>query len=168
MNIKNKLKDKLKDKIVKTSSRSKVKNEKNDNNNNYNNDLLMLLNEADHITLDDFEFDNILKEQSQILCNINNILNRALGRNISQNNLNGSILCSLIYLIFAVDNNTLIDNLNVNLNNNPSQIQNTLFTFIDTINEADELKYIIKYAFDVINNIPNNIISFIYLTALRL
>ena len=41
----------------------------------YNKELLMLLNEADHITLDDLEFDNILKEQSKILCNINEILN---------------------------------------------------------------------------------------------
>ena len=41
----------------------------------YENDLLMLLNEADHIVLDDLELDNILKEQSKILCNINEILN---------------------------------------------------------------------------------------------
>ena len=52
----------------------KLKNSKDKNNKKYNDDLLMLLNEADHITLDDLEFDNILKEQSKILCNINHIL----------------------------------------------------------------------------------------------
>jgi len=40
-----------------------------------NNDLEMLLNEAKNITLNDLDFDNVLKEQGQILCNINNILN---------------------------------------------------------------------------------------------
>ena len=39
-----------------------------------NDDILMLLKEAEHITLDDLNFDNILKEQKQILCNINTIL----------------------------------------------------------------------------------------------
>jgi len=39
-----------------------------------NDDLLMLLNEAENITLQDLEFDNILKEQGKIICNINNIL----------------------------------------------------------------------------------------------
>ena len=41
-----------------------------------NDDILMLLKEAEHITLDDLNFDNILKEQKQILCNINDILKK--------------------------------------------------------------------------------------------
>jgi len=67
---KNKNKNKIKNKI-------KNKNKNNNNNNNLkNNDLLMLLNEAKSITLNDLDFDNILKEQGQILCNINDILNK--------------------------------------------------------------------------------------------
>lgn len=41
-----------------------------------NDDILILLKEAKHITLDDLNFDNILKEQKQILCNINTILKK--------------------------------------------------------------------------------------------
>lgn len=40
----------------------------------YNNSLKFILDEADKITLDDIEFDNILKEQSSILCDIKQIL----------------------------------------------------------------------------------------------
>ena len=45
-------------------------------NKNTSKDLLMLLDEADKITLDDLEFDFILKEQTKILCDINDILNK--------------------------------------------------------------------------------------------
>ena len=58
--------------------KSKISSSKKGNK-KYNNDLLMLLNEADKITLNDLQFDNILKEQSQILCNINDILNEEKG-----------------------------------------------------------------------------------------
>lgn len=68
----------------KLSSFKKQKNNKKNiskdkNINKYNDDILMLLKEADKITLDDVEFDNILKEETKILCNINNILNEEKG-----------------------------------------------------------------------------------------
>lgn len=38
--------------------------------------LKQILNEADKITLNDKEFDNILNEQNEILCNMNHILDK--------------------------------------------------------------------------------------------
>jgi hypothetical protein len=63
----------------------------------YENDLLMLLNEADHIILDDLELDNILKEQSKILCNINEILNfeNNKGKNGKNGKLTKNPLCEI-------------------------------------------------------------------------
>jgi hypothetical protein len=78
------------------------------------------------------------------------------------NHENSSLLCALIYLIFAVDNKKLIENLNKKIDHN-----NNLFTpdyrppFINfitnDIDESDELKYIIKYAYDIINNLDTTI-----------
>lgn len=56
---------KTKDKLSKLESQSQK---------TYNNSLKFILDEADKITLDDIEFDNILKEQSNILCDIKQIL----------------------------------------------------------------------------------------------
>ena len=41
-----------------------------------NETLKQILNEADKITLDNKEFDNILKEENAILCNMNHILDK--------------------------------------------------------------------------------------------
>ena len=70
----------LKNKSIKKSKLSKS-NKSNKSNKSTNDDLLMLLNEAENITLDDLEFDNILKEQGQILCNINNIISGTKNEN---------------------------------------------------------------------------------------
>ena len=64
-------------------------------------DLLLLLNEADKITLDELEFDNILKEQSKMLCNINDIVSKEgniKGQIKSPNNEKQNPLCNIIKL----------------------------------------------------------------------
>jgi hypothetical protein len=62
------------------------------------NDLLLLLNEADKITLNDLDFDNILKEQSKILCNINNIVTKEgnIKGQIKSTNKDNNPLCNII------------------------------------------------------------------------
>ena len=62
------------------------------------NDLLLLLTEADKITLNDLDFDNILKEQSKMLCNINNIVNKEgeIKGQIKSKNKDNNPLCNII------------------------------------------------------------------------
>ncbi len=77
--------------------------------------------------------------------------------------LPGCLISALIYLIFATDYTSIINNIVNPLNTN--EYQTDLFNKIDTFNETDELKFIMKYSFLVMNNIPipNNInISTIY------
>ena len=55
----------------------------------YDNNLKFILDEADKITLDDIEFDNILKEQSSILCDIKQILHN------ESKNKNSEFICDI-------------------------------------------------------------------------
>ena len=62
------------------------------------NDLLLLLNEADKITLNDLDFDTILNEQSKMLCNINSIVNKEgkVKGQIENKNKDNNPLCKII------------------------------------------------------------------------
>ena len=71
---------KTKDKLSKLESQSQK---------TYNNSLKFILDEADKITLDDIEFDNILKEQSSILCDIKQILHN------ESKNKNSEFTCNI-------------------------------------------------------------------------
>jgi len=46
----------------------------------YEQNIEEILKEADKITIDDLEFDNIIKEQPQMICNINKMLNIKKGK----------------------------------------------------------------------------------------
>ena len=46
----------------------------------YDKNIEEILTEADKITIDDLEFDNIIKEQPQMICNINKMLNIKKGK----------------------------------------------------------------------------------------
>ena len=83
------------------TSKLKIKNSigtlKNDKSTDEN-DLLLLLNEADKITLNDLDFDTILNEQSKMLCNINNIVNKEgkVKGQIENKNKDNNPLCKII------------------------------------------------------------------------
>ncbi len=71
--------------------------------------------------------------------------------NIPNNLIPGSTLCSLIYLIFTTDNINLLNNIN-----DRTITEDNLFTFIDTITNDDiNLNFIMKYSYNVFNNINN-------------
>ena len=62
------------------------------------NDLLSLLTEADKITLNDLDFDTILNEESKILCNINNLVNKQgkIKGQFDTKNKDNNPLCNII------------------------------------------------------------------------
>jgi len=64
------------------------------------NDLVLLLNEADKITLNDLDFDTILKEQSTMLCNINNIISKEgkVKGQFDSKNKDNNPLCNIVKL----------------------------------------------------------------------
>ena len=90
----------------------------------------------------------------------NNIFNEATNRfgflNINLvdlgDKLPGCLISALIYLIFATDYTELLTNITTPLT--PTNIQTELFTKIDGFNEPVELKFIMKYSYLVMNNIP--------------
>jgi hypothetical protein len=56
-----------------------------------NQDLKLILDEADKITLTDLEFDKIFKEQTKILCDIKTILEEEKHKQISPNSIGKSM-----------------------------------------------------------------------------
>lgn len=75
--------------------------------------------------------------------------------NIGNQQIPGSTLCALIYLIFSTDNQNLVSNIT-----NNTIVEADLFNHINniTINNINtNLNFIMKYTFNVFNNIPNTL-----------
>ncbi len=69
--------------------------------------------------------------------------------------LPGCLISALIYLIFAIDYKAVLNNITNALNpDNINEYQPLLFNKIDGFNESDEFKFIMKYSYLVMNNIP--------------
>jgi uncharacterized UPF0160 family protein len=64
--------------------------------NNTSNDLDIILKEAEHITLDNLDFNKTFKEQGKILCDIKNMLSKSKNNKNNRNNQNKSFACNPI------------------------------------------------------------------------
>jgi len=87
-----------------------------------------------------------------------NMINNDINNNIYNDLKISCSIVGLIYLIFAKDNNNLITNITnnrqfvANPNNLYTEMKQMLFQLINGFNESDELKFIMKYAFNIMNN----------------
>ena len=132
----------ISDKKIKNKSINKSKG-KSKNNYNYNKDLIMLLKEADNITLNDLEFDNILKEQSKILCNINTILNIENNKG-NKDIINKNPVCDISKLNKDTKFKKLLSNFTIKNNNTKSMNIKTkaksIVKYVKNINQLSKKK----------------------------
>jgi hypothetical protein len=65
----------------------------------------------------------------------------------------GSVLCALIYLLFSTNNVDLLNNISAPV------AEADLFNHIDTITNDINLRFIMKYAYNVMNNIDISVLD---------